>query len=292
MKIAISTDTSSTINLDLAKKLGIYVFPLNVIINGEEFLDGVSINQDKLNIEMRAGKTIKTSTPPPMDVINYFKKIFDEGYDRIIHFTISSKLSSMNNLFNNISNDHFEGKVCVIDSYSLSAVMLSHVLFAYEENQKGTTIEEIVNKIEERKNDSFVCFVPENLTALKNGGRISPAVAALGNMIGLKPILVLKDGALDKDSMTRNVKKSMAEHVEKISSEKSIDKYDYLIASFDGNEELINYLIKDINKFFPDYNVHIFPVAINICAHCGPGTVGLLVIPKINGNSINYYLDL
>ena len=91
MKIAISTDTTSTINLDLAKKLGIYVFPLNVIINGEEFLDGVSITPSKLSEEMRAGKVIKTSTPPPMSVITYFEEIFNEGYDYVIHFTISSK---------------------------------------------------------------------------------------------------------------------------------------------------------------------------------------------------------
>lgn len=292
MKIALSTDTSSTINLELAKKLGIHVFPLNVIINGEEYLDGVSINQETLASEMRAGKVIKTSTPPPMDVINYFTKIFEEGYDRVIHFTISSKLSSMNNLFNNISIDHFDGKICVIDSYNVSMAMLSHVLVAYEELQKGTSIEDIVNKIEERKNKDIVCFVPENLTALKNGGRISPAIAALGNMIGLKPVLVLKDGALDKDTMTRNVKKAIGENIEKAIESHPISEYDYVIVSFEGHEELINHIIKDINKFFPDYKVSVQPIAINVCAHCGPGTVGLLVIPKVNENSINYYFDL
>ena len=291
MKIAVSTDTSSTINLELAKKLGIHVFPLNVIINGEEFLDGVSINQDKLNTEMRAGKVIKTSTPPPMDVINYFTKLFDEGYDRVIHFTISSKLSSMNNLFNNISNDYFEGKVIVIDAYSVATVMLSHVLLAYEEVNKGTSIEDIKTMIEARKNNDFLCFVPENLTALKNGGRISPAVAALGNMIGLKPVLMLKDGALEKDTMTRNVKKTLSEHITQMSLEKSIEEYDYLIASFDGNEDLINYLIKEINKHFPDYHVPVEPIAINVCAHAGPGTISFIVTPRINGESINKYLN-
>ena len=197
MKIAVSTDTSSTINLELAKELGIHVFPLNVIINGEEFLDGISIDQDKLNTEMRAGKVIKTSTPPPMDVINYFTKIFEEGYDRVIHFTISSKLSSMNNLFNNISNDYFEGKVVVIDSYSLATVMLSHVLLAYEEVNKGTEIETIKEMIESRKNNDFLCFVPENLTALKNGGRISPAVATIANFIGVVPVLTFNNGHKD-----------------------------------------------------------------------------------------------
>ena len=232
MKIAISTDTSSTINLELASKLGIKVFPLNVIINGEEFLDGVSITQDKLSQDMREGKVIKTSTPPPMDVISYFEKIFSEGYDYVIHFTISSKLSSMNTLFNNIALEHFNDKICVIDSYNLSMVMLSHVLVAYEEVQKGTNVEDIKTIIENRKNLDYVCFVPENLTALKNGGRISPAIAALGNMIGLKPVLVLKDGALDKDAMTRNVKKIMAENIEKVMVEKPVEEYDYIVVHY------------------------------------------------------------
>ncbi len=292
MKVAISTDTSSTINLELAKKLGIYVFPLNVIINGEEFLDGVSINPTKLSEEMRANKVIKTSTPPPADVIKYFEEIFNEGYDKIIHFTISSKLSSMNTLFNNISNDNFDGKVVVIDAYNLSMVMLSHVLVAYDEIQKGTEVELIKKKIESRKGLDEVIFVPENLTALKNGGRISPAIAALGNMIGLKPVLTLKDGSLDKDSMTRNVKKAFSDNINRIAQEKSIEEYDYVIVSFEGNEELVNYIVKEINKHYPDYKVHVEPVAINICAHCGPGTVGLLVMPKVNDKSINYYFDL
>ena len=92
-----------------------------------------------------------------------------------------------------------------------------------EQNQ-NTQIEEIVNKVTARKNDDFICFVPENLTALKNGGRISPAIAALGNMIGLKPVLLLKDGALEKDTMTRNVKKTFSEHIQRLTSEKPIDQ--------------------------------------------------------------------
>ena len=176
MKIALSTDTSCTISKELAKKLNIYVFPLNVIVNGEEFLDGVSINLEQLNNDMRGGKIIKTSTPPPADVINYFEKLFAEGYERVIHFTISSKLSSMNNLFNSISRDYFDNKIIVIDSYAVSSLMLSHILYTYEELQNGTTIEDIVNRIEERKKYNEVIFIPENLTALKNGGRISPAI--------------------------------------------------------------------------------------------------------------------
>ena len=159
--------------------------------------------------------------------------------------------------------------------------------------QNGYEVEEIINKV---KNELFgtedAIFVPESLQYLKNGGRISPAVAALGNMIGLKPVLVLKDGALDKDSMTRNVKKTLGENIERYSKDKDISEYDYVIVSFNGNVDLVNHIIKDVNKHFPDYKVHVMPVAINVCAHCGPGTVGIFVSPKINDKSINYYFDL
>ena len=216
MKILISTDTSCLIDNEALKKYDISVFPLNVIVNGEEFLDGVTINQEELKVAMRGGKKIKTSTPPLGEVVEYFEKLLEKGYDHIIHFTISSKLSSMNQLFNNVANENFAGKVTVIDSYGLSATMLSHVFYAYDEVQKGTAVEEIVKNIEQRKEGDYITFVPENLTALKNGGRISPAIATIGNMLGIKPVINLDDGELKKDSMVRNVKKTFAEKIDKV----------------------------------------------------------------------------
>lgn len=290
MKIALSTDTSCTISKKLATELDIRVFPLNVIVDGEEFLDGISIEQDQLLEAMRSEKSIKTSTPPPGDVIAYFEKIFAEGYDRIIHFTISSKLSSMYQLFSDISRDYFQNRVTVIDSYAVCSLMLSHVLFAYECLQEKMDPEEIKAKIEERKKDNFISFIPENLTALKNGGRISPAIAALGNMIGLKPVLLMKDGELSKDSMTRNVKKTMTEQIETLVGKYDVAKYDYSIVSFDGNEAMIRFIQEMISKTYPSYSVHVFPIAINVCAHCGPGTVGLIITPRIGKKSLNDYI--
>ena len=290
MKIALSADTSCTISKECAKKLGIKVFSLNVFINGEEFLDGVSITLDELAKSMRSGCNIKTSTPPPQDVIDYFTKIFDEGYDRIIHFTISSKLSSMYQLFSMISRDEFDNKVIVIDSYSVCSLMLSHVMYAYDEIKKDTEIEKIVEGIEKRKEKNSVIFVPENLTALKNGGRISPAVAALGNMIGLKPVIQLKEGALEKDSMTRNTKKAFQEHINKLADSYPINEFDYCIVSFDGNESLVSYIIKVLSEKFDNYDPIVTPFAINVGAHTGPGSIGLLVTPKINGKSLSEFI--
>ena len=290
MKIKVSADTSCLVTQDVLVKNNISVFPLNVIIDGEEYLDGVTINQEQLKEAMDANKIVKTSTPPLGEVINYFEKLFEEGYDKIIHFTISSKLSSMFDLFTNVSNSYFEGKVIVVDSYSVSALMLSHVLYTLDELQKGTKIEEILKEIEDRKNNFYLTFVPKNLTALKNGGRISPTVAAIGNTIGLKPVIGLIDGELVKDTMTRNMQKAVIERIDLVQKDYPADKFDYTIVSFDANEAIVEKLVNHIDSLYQAGTVIRGLIPINVCAHCGPGTIGFVATPKINGKSIKEFL--
>lgn len=290
MKVLVSADTSCLINYEVLKKNGVSVFPLNVIVDGKEYLDGVTIDQEFLKNEMRNDKVIKTSTPPLGQVVEYFEKLFDEGYDRIIHFTISSKLSSMYNLFCNVSKNYFDDKITVIDSYSVSTLMLSHVLLANEEVKKGTAIEKIVEMVESRKLDSYVIFVPENLKALKNGGRISPAIAAIGSTLGLKPVIALKEGELVKDSMTKNVRKVFMERLETVYPNYSLEKYDYTIVEFDAKESTLEAINEYMKNLLKDYKIVKGIIPINVCAHCGPGTIGVIISPKINGNSLNSYL--
>ena len=288
MKIRISADTSCLINSEVLKKNGISEFPLNVIVNDVEYLDGVTINQEKLLDYMNNNAVIKTSTPPPGVIIEYFENLFKE-YDQVIHFTISSKLSSMFSLFTNIAKEYFDGKLFIIDSYSGSSLMLSHALYAKEEVEKGTDIETICKNIELRKKDNFIWLIPKNLTTLKKGGRISPAIAAVGNVLGLKPVLSFVDGALVKDGMTKSMKKAFYEKIDQNYLNCPTNLYDYTIISFDGDANVINMLSDYISDKSNGYRPIIGVIPINICAHCGPGTIGVLVTPKINGKSLNEY---
>lgn len=290
-KIAISTDTSCTISKDLASKENIFVFPLNVIVNGEEFLDGVTITQDQLLKDMRGGKSIKTSTPPLSQIEDYFKGIFAQGYDYIVHFTISSKLSSMFSLFSNVSRDAFDNKVIVIDSYSVCSLMLSHVLFCKERLSKGFNLDIVVKEVNDRLNDNYVRFIPENLNALKNGGRISPTIAAICNTIGLKPVLSMQEGSLGKDSMARNQRKKLNDLLLESMKDYPLNRYDFTLVSFDGDKKVIETLQETFKEHNPDTELKVLPIAINVCAHCGPGTIGLIVSPKIDNHSLNEYLD-
>jgi DegV family protein with EDD domain len=168
--------------------------------------------------------------------------------------------------------------------------MLSHVLYTYEEVNKGTSLEEIVENVSKRIQNNPIVFVPENLTALKNGGRLSPAAAAIGTILGIKPVIVLEDGALEKSEVVRNVKRAFSERIAKLIIDYPISDYDWSVIGFDPVENTINYVIDQVKQVAKDYNVITGVLPINVCAHCGPGTIGIIVSPKINGKSVNEFM--
>ena len=290
MKYLVSTDTSCQINNEMLKKYDISIFPLNVIIDGEEFLDGVSINQDQLKDAMRSGKNIKTSTPPLGLIIEYFEELFKKGYEHIIHFTISSKLSSMFSLFKTVAEQNFPGKITVIDAYSVSIPMLSYVLYAYDQVQAGVEPAEIAKNVEAVKDNFKLVFIPENLTALKNGGRVSPTVAMVGNLLGLKPVLIMKDGGIEKLGTTKRARKELCQVIDASAKDYPIDKYDYAVVNFDADQHLVDTLTEHLSTVFPGYEPIYGFLPINVCSHAGPGTIGLIINPKINGKSIKDFM--
>lgn len=290
MKVLVSTDSSCLINKNVFENYDISVFPLNVIIDGEEFLDGVTINQEQLRDAMRANKDIKTSTPPLGEIIEYFENLFAKGYDQIIHYTISSKLSSMYELFKNVAEQNFNGKLFVVDSCSVSTYMLAQVFYAYDEVQKGTAVEEIVKGNDVMKEKTPLLVVPENLNALKNGGRISPTVALIGNSIGIKPVIAMVDGALEKEGMIRNTKRALVDKIVQSLKEFPINKYDYTLILFDADERTVNFICDNIAEHLGNYNIIKGVLPINVCAHIGPGSVGLVITPHINGKSIKEFV--
>ena len=281
MKTLLSTETSCLLSTYSLKDYNISVFPLNVLIDEVEYLDGVTINQEQLCVAMRSNKSIKTSTPPMGVVVEYFEKLFEQGYERIIHFTISSKFSSMYSLFQTVSTNFFDNKIIVIDSLGVSSIMLSEVLYTYEELQKGTSIEDILPHLEEIRNKSKVYFIPENLNALKNGGRISPAVAMIGNTFGIKPVISLTGGELAKSGTARNIRVAFFGKIKEFIEEYDHTQYNYSLIDFDGNQGNVSSIERHLKESVGEENVIKGIIPVNLCAHCGPGTIGLVITPKI-----------
>ena len=283
MKILVTSDSTCALARDEAEKIGLPILPLNVIVDGNEYHDGIDIDQDKLCKMMRSGGIIKTSTPTPFEIEQFFDAQFEKGYDHIIHFTISSKLSSMYNLFTTYCEEKYGDKVTVIDSLAVCEMMLDHVLDAKRLVEEGKQVNEIVEHLKGRIATESLLFIPESLTYLKNGGRISPALAIIGNMIGLKPLLTFKNGEIGKEGTTRNIKKSLSEQIQKFANLKlDPNLWHIIIVYFDTDESLINFTKSKLNEVLPEFNVSLTPLSINVCAHTGPGTIGLGIskLPK------------
>ena len=274
-KIAISTDSTCAISQTEASELGIFVLPLNVIVDGKEYHDGIDINNEQLAKFMRGGSDIKTSTPTLYEMEQFFDNILSKGYDQVIHFTISSKLSSIFSMFTVNCKEKYGDKVIIIDSLSVCSYMGNLVYRALNLVNENKTAEEVVADINTRIGCEDIFFVPESLTFLKRGGRVSPAVAAIGNMLGIKPVLKFIDGAIDKCGTTRALKKYIPNMVEYYRNKNyKPEEYEIHIVEFDCG--INTKLLKEfVEKEFSEFTVKVTPISINVCAHCGPGTIGV-----------------
>jgi DegV family protein with EDD domain len=278
-KILISTDSSSSLTKTELSSLKIELIPLNVIIDNIEYHDGVDIDAPTLIKKMRAGNNIKTSTPSIAEVHAYFDKLTAKGYDHIIHLTISSKLSSIYSMFTLQCQERYGSKVTIIDSLSAASFMGSLVKYAAKLNNGKNGVAEIIKGIEERRTTEAVWFIPETLTYLKRGGRISSTAAAVGNLLGIKPVLRFVNGAIEKGDTTRSVKQYLPKIFEAIKGSYPADKYELHLINFDN--DLVSKIIKDSCAFeLPKYNIISAPMALNVGAHTGPGTIGIGVALK------------
>lgn len=278
----VTSDSTCAISRKDAEKMGLPILALNVIVDGREFHDGIDMDNETLAKVMRGGAVIKTSTPTPFEIETFFNAIFEKGYDEVIHFTISSKLSSMFDLFTLTCKNLYGDKVKVLDSLSVCSFMGNHVQNAIGNVKNGLSTEDVIKAFEKRRASEEVYFFPENLTYLRRGGRISPAVAAIGNLIGLKPVLAFRDGAVEKDGATRNIKRTIEEILKKIKAKKyAATDYELHVVIFDTSAATLDILRHSIERNLPEYNVLVTPLSINVAAHAGPGTIGLGMVKKI-----------
>lgn len=273
-RIAITADTTCSIQKEEAKQLGVFTLPLNVIVNEVEYHDGVDINNDELCAMMRNKGMIKTSTPTFKELEDFFDGVFAQGYDKIIHFTISSKLSSIFSMFTLACEERYGDKVVVIDSMLVCSFMGNLVKHAVNLNNEGVEFEKIVESCKERVGAAEIYFMPESLEYLKRGGRVSPAVAAIGGLLGIKPVLSFQEGAIEKFGTTRSVKQILPKLIEIVKENNySPDRHEIHIVEFDSALST-KILVDTLSKEFPEFEIKVTPISINVCGHCGPGTCG------------------
>ena len=275
-KIAVITDSNSGITQAQAKELGIQVLPMPFYINDELFLEDVTLTQEDFYKRLAENADVKTTQPAPGDVIELWEKALEE-YDQIVYIPMSSGLSSSCETACMLAQD-YDGRVQVVNNQRISVTQRQSVLDAMAMAQAGKSAEEIRAILEETKFDSDIYITVDTLKYLKKGGRLTPAAAAIGTVLNLKPVLRIKGEKLDAFSKTRGwkaAKKAMITAVvEGMAREfpgcEGTEEI-HIAAAYTGSREEAQEWLEELQEAFPGYPIHMDPLSLSVACHIGPG---------------------
>ena len=206
MKIAITTDSGSGISQQEAKRLGITVIPMPFMIDNETYFEGINITESEFYQALNAHLPIHTSQPAVYTLEEVWKKLLKE-YDYIVHIPISSGLSGTCQSALLVASEVDEERIQVVDNRKVALTQRRSVLEALELVKRGKNAMEIKNILEEHSADNMIYIGLDTLAFLKAGGRITPAVATVGSLLKIKPVLtIVEGGRLDTYSKARSKK--------------------------------------------------------------------------------------
>lgn len=281
-KIKIITDSNSSLTQSESSQLGIITIPMPFTINGEEFLEDITINQNQFYEYLASDASVTTSQPSQF----YLEEIFEETlkeYDEIVYVPMSSGLSGTCANATKIASK-FNGRVQVVDNQGISVVQKQSVVKALELVKSGKNALEIKNILEETKNKCSIYITVSTLKYLKKGGRITPAAAAIGSLLKIKPILYSNGGNFEKFSMVLNFAQAKKKIIQQIKQdiETKFKEYDcnkILIGIAHTQNELEANKIKDeISNEIPNIKITtIDPLSLSVSCHIGPGALGVAV---------------
>ena len=279
-RTVIVTDSNSGITQEQAAAIGIEVLPMPFYINQELFYEGITLAQEEFYKRLEEDVPISTSQPSPGDVMALWDRLLKD-YDEIVHIPMSRGLSSSCETAQLLAQD-YEGKVYVVDNQRVSVTQRQSVLDAKELADSGKTAAEIKNILEECKMESSIYITLETLKYLKKGGRITPAAAALGTLLNLKPVLQIQGEKLDAFAKARGkkqAKKIMIEAMKRDLDNRFADAVGaegiHLEAAYAGNEEEVNQWKAELEEAFPGYEIHMDPLSLSVACHIGPGALAV-----------------
>ena len=278
MKIAISTESTCDLTNELIKENNLFVVPFNVILGEQEFKDDNQLTQKMLyDFVAKTNVLPKTAAISDFEFENHFKNIFDNGYDAIIHLSISSNLSSS---FANAKRVSEKMKnVFVVDTKSLSTGIGLLVLSAIDKVKQNRNPEEIVSEIVSQIPLVQASFVINNLRYLYKGGRCSSLALLGANILKIKPQIVLTNGKMIVGKKYRGKHNEVLEIYSKDILRDNKPDLERVFITSSSKVEFERDMVK-IVKDFGFKNVYITSAGATICSHCGPDTIGILFINK------------
>lgn len=285
-KIAIVTDSNSGITQDEGRKIGISVLPMPFYINEVMYLEGVTLSQEEFYERLKKDEPISTSQPNPGEICGLWDTLLKE-YDEIVHIPMSSGLSASCETAMGLARD-YDGKVQVVDNQRISVTQKQSVMDALTLVQAGKSAAEIREILEAESRESSIYITLETLKYLKKGGRITPAAAAIGTVLNLKPVLQIQGDKLDAYSKVRGKKqakrvmlKAMKEDFDSRFAEYAKRGEMCLEMAYTGNQEEAEEFKKEVQEMFPDYEIQMDPLSLSVACHIGHGALAVACSKKV-----------
>ncbi|MDD2972958.1 MAG: DegV family protein [Lachnospiraceae bacterium] len=284
-KIAIVTDSNSGITQEQAKDLGISVISMPFMIEEETFYEDITLTRELFYQRLGENASISTSQPSPETVMSLWDTLLKE-YDEVVHIPMSSGLSGSCETAHVLSQD-YDGKVQVVDNQRISVTQRQSVLDAMKLAEEGKNAAEIKAILEKDKFNSSIYITLDTLTYLKRGGRITPAAAALGTILRLKPVLQIQGEKLDAFAKARTMTQAKGIMMTAIKNDMEnrfggMDKDNiYLQVAHTNNEEAANALVAELEREFPGFHLYADHLSLSVACHLGPGTLAIACTKKL-----------
>ncbi len=289
MKVAIMTDSNSGITQAEVKKLGIFVLPMPFTIDQKEYLEDINLTQDEFYNKLMNNAEVFTSQPAVGEVTHFFNTILEE-YDQIVHIPMSSGLSgSCQTAIMLSQEDEYKDKVFVVDSQRISVTQKWDVYDAIELAKQGKTGQEIHDILMNNKMNATIYITVNTLEYLKKGGRVTPAAAALGGLLKIKPILTIQGEKLDSFQKTRTMIKARQIMIDAVLKDLK-DRIDPNSDHFENTRLMIAYTYdqeqalefkKQVEEIFPNHEIICDPLSLSVACHIGPHSLALAACKKL-----------
>ncbi len=284
-KVAILTDSNSGITQAQAKDYGVFVIPMPFYIDGQLYYEDIDLTQEQFYEKLTQGGEITTSMPITGNLMDTWDKLLKD-YDEIVYIPMSSGLSSSCATAKMLAED-YDGKVVVVDNQRISVTQKLSALEAKKLADLGKSAQEICDALMEIKSLSTIYITVDTLEYLKKGGRLTPAVAAIGSLLKIKPVLSIYGEKLDKYSMVRTVKAAKQTMIEALKKDMQnvlhTDNLDDVVISIahTQNQEAAEKFKEELEAEFPGKEIWIDPLSLSVSCHIGPGALACTVTKKL-----------
>ena len=284
-KVAIVSDSNSGITQLQAEELGITILPMPFFVGDKTLYEDIDLSQKEFYQMLSENANIFTSMPLVGNVTDTWDALLKE-YDEIVHIPMSSGLSGSCETALMLAQD-YEGKVQVVNNQRISVTQRQSVLDAMALAEQGRSAVEIKEILERDKFESSIYIMVDTLYYLKKGGRITPAAAALGTLLKLKPVLQIQGEKLDAFAKARTVKQAknlMIEAMKHDFAERFHDpegKSMHLEMAYTYDLDAAEAFRQEVQEAFPRLEIHMDPLSLSVSCHIGPGALAVACSKKI-----------